>query len=130
MNKKKHIDFWITQAEDYWLTVKALVKSARYLHALFFAHLVLEKICKALWIKENSENYPPKIHNLLILLETAKVDLTLEQKNFLAAFNDFQLESRYPDYTRNVYKICTLKYTKNILEKVEDIKTCLLSKLQ
>ena len=55
--KEEHIDFWLTQADDDWTAVDTLFKGRNYLQSLFFAHLVIEKICKALWIKHNMETY-------------------------------------------------------------------------
>lgn len=63
--KTEHIDFWISQAEDDWSAVDTLFKGKNYLQCLFFAHLVIEKICKALWIKYNEGNVPPRTHNLI-----------------------------------------------------------------
>ena len=44
---------------------KVLHNAGHYAQALFWAHLTLEKLCKALWIKTNESNTPPFIHNLL-----------------------------------------------------------------
>ena len=49
---------------------------------------------------------------------------------FLEEFNDFQLEGRYPDYLFKINKICTLEYTMSIIKKVQEIKLCLIEKLQ
>jgi HEPN domain-containing protein len=46
--KNEHIDFWLIQADDDWTAVDTLFKGRNYLQSLFFAHLVIEKICKAL----------------------------------------------------------------------------------
>jgi hypothetical protein len=47
MTKEEHIKFWTETAEKDWNAVENLVASKNYLHALFFAHLVLEKLTKA-----------------------------------------------------------------------------------
>jgi HEPN domain-containing protein len=64
MNKQEHILFWKNSAKNDWKISQKLFHSKDYLYSLFFAHLVLEKLCKAHWVKDNPENFPPKIHNL------------------------------------------------------------------
>jgi HEPN domain-containing protein len=69
MTKTEHIEYWIRSSEEDWETVTSLFTTKRYIHSLFFAHLALEKLCKALWVKSNESNIPPKIHNLVRLLQ-------------------------------------------------------------
>jgi HEPN domain-containing protein len=130
MTKQQHIDYWINTAEEDWITVEALFSTKRYAHCLFWAHLVLEKRVKAHWVKNCKENTPPKIHNLIWLLEQAKIDLGEDTMSFLDAFNDFQLSSRYPDYLDKMYKLCTKELAENQLDKVKEIRQCLLKMLQ
>ncbi len=78
MNKADYVKYWVNSAKDYAKSYKALFASKRYLHALFFGHLHLEKICKAIWVKNNADNFPPRTHNLIRLVETASIQLTEE----------------------------------------------------
>jgi HEPN domain-containing protein len=125
MTKEEHITYWVNTAEDDWEAVKSLFDTAKYLQCLFFAHLVLEKYCKAHWVKDNSDNFPPRTHNLVRLLDATSVDLGEEDLQFLEEFNDFQLEGRYPDYLSAVQRRCNQEYTNELLEKVKSIKICL-----
>ena len=130
MTKEQYIEYWINTAENDWTTVEALFEFKRYLHCLFWAHLVLEKLAKAIWVKNHDENIPPKVHNVVWLLEESNVTLTDEDKTFLEVFNRFQLSTRYPDYLRKIEKICTKKLTESQLQKVKEIKQCLLKIMQ
>ena len=130
MTKLQHIEYWVNTAENDWVTVDALFAAKRYLHCLFWAHLALEKLAKAHWVKNNEDNYPPKMHNIIWLLEESKVEISSEDMMFLEAFNRFQLSTRYPDYMRKIDKICTEELTVNQLNKVKEIKQCLLEMLQ
>lgn len=130
MDKSEHINYWITSSIEDWDTATALLSSKRYLHALFFAHLSLEKICKALWVKSNEDNFPPKIHNLVRILKDTNIKLEINDKTFLEEFNDFQLEGRYPDYLFIIHTKCNLEFTKSLFEKVQEIREWLLKKLQ
>jgi HEPN domain-containing protein len=129
MTKIDHIEYWLKTSEDDWITVESLFQSGRYIHCLFFAHLSIEKICKALWVKYNIENIPPKIHNLVKILHGTNQIYEEKDLAFLEEFNDFQLEGRYPDYLFKINQICTVEFTTSILNKVKEIKKCLLKKL-
>lgn len=105
MNKDELIRYWLDTSKKDWKVVQHLLKSKDYLYSLFFAHLVLEKLCKAHWIKDNKGNYPPKIHNLNKLVSETKLELSEEERTFMADFNKFQIEGRYPDYISNVNRL-------------------------
>ena len=129
MTKEQYIDYWIDTAAEDWITVEAMLEAKRYLHGLFWAHLVLEKLAKAHWVKTHEDNIPPKVHNITWLLEESSVDLGEDMMNFLTKFNRFQLSTRYPDYVKNMYKVCTEAYTMEKIEKVKEVRTCLLKML-
>ena len=130
MTKQQYIDYWINTAEDDWGSVELLFKGKKYLQCLFWAHLTLEKLAKALWVKNHTENTPPKIHNLILLLEQSNIDLGEENMKFLYNYNAFQLSGRYPDYLNNIYRVCTKQFTEIQLEKVKEIRICLLEMVQ
>jgi HEPN domain-containing protein len=128
--KQDYIKFWIEQAEGDWNAVDSLYKGRNYLQSLFFAHLVLEKLCKALWIKYSEENIPPKTHNLNHLLSTTPVQLADKHSVILLNLNRFQIEGRYPDYLNKLYSICNKEFTHNMLEDVNQLRLWLIEKLQ
>jgi len=130
MTKKEHINYWLKTANEDWQTVNYLLKGKRYVNALFFAHLVLEKLCKAHWVKDNIGNHPLKIHNLVRLVEQSHLNFTGEEMDFLRMMNNFQLEGRYPDYKDVIYRFYKSAETKKILKQVNYIRECLLKKLQ
>lgn len=96
MTKEQHIRYWLDTAQYDWTGAENAFSTKCYMHCLFWAHLVLEKLAKAHWVKSHEENIPPKVHNVLWLLEESKVDLGEEMMNFVKKFNDFQLSGRSP----------------------------------
>jgi HEPN domain-containing protein len=100
-----------------------------YLPALFFCHLLLEKLCKAHWVKDNTDNIPPKLHDLPTLVLKTKLKLKEEEIDFLREMNQFQIEGRYPDYKNLLYNTYREEKTKLIIDKVNTMKICLLNKL-
>jgi HEPN domain-containing protein len=129
LTKEEHIKYWVETAKRDWQAIQKMYKSKVYLHALFFAHLVLEKLCKAHWVKDNVSNTPPKIHNLITLVDKTKLKLSEEDRNFLFNMNQFQLEGRYPDYKDEIFKKYKSLQTKKILDKVDILRKCLLKNL-
>ncbi len=129
MTKEEHIAYWVRTANRDWRTVQDLYKSKNYLPALFFSHLVLEKLVKGHWVKDNASNTPPKIHNLIVLIDNTKYQITDDDKDFLRAMNQFQLEGRYPDYKNTLYRLYKATKTNNILNKVNIFRKCLLKNL-
>ncbi len=128
--KSEHIDFWLAQASDDWKAVDTLFKGANYLQSLFFAHLVIEKICKALWIKYNEVNVPPRTHNLILLLSATPIDFSEEISEFLLSLNRFQLEGRYPDYLTKMHKVCDKDFAKRIIANTDELRLWLIEKVQ
>jgi HEPN domain-containing protein len=67
MTKEGYIKYWITTSKHDWKRVEELLKLRDFSFALFCAHLSIEKLAKALWVKEHESNFPPRIHNLITL---------------------------------------------------------------
>jgi HEPN domain-containing protein len=129
MTKEDHIKHWVDTAQYDWTGTDHAFHAKDYMHCLLWAHLTLEKLAKAHWVKTHTDNIPPKVHNVVWLLEQSNIDLGEEMMDFLEDFNDFQLSGRYPDYTKNIYKMCTKVFTLTQLEKVKEIRQCLIEML-
>ncbi len=111
--KSEHIGFWIEQSLDDWETVESLLFAKKYVQALFFSHLVIEKLCKACWIKLNESNVPPRIHNLVFLIKQTPLEISESHMELMLNLNRFQLEGRYPEYVSSLYKVCDAPFTSN-----------------
>jgi HEPN domain-containing protein len=119
----------VETAKRDWRTVQNMYKTKDYVPGLFWTHLVLEKLIKAHWVKDNEDNHPPKIHNLTTLIKKTKLQLSEDYMDFLDRMNQFQLEGRYPDYVSGIYKIYKGRLTKEILDKAKIVRKCLLKEL-
>jgi len=125
IDKHKHIEYWIKNAENDIETAKILISQNRILHGLFFCHLVLEKALKAHVVKTTGE-IPPKSHNLIHLAELAKIVLPEEDESFLGILMKYQLESRYPG---NSLQIPSREITDVYLDKTKILLKWLKEKL-
>jgi HEPN domain-containing protein len=130
ITKEEHIKYWIDQANDDWEAVNALIKNGKNLQGLFFTHLVIEKLGKAVWIKDNEGNIPSRTHNLLYILSQTQLILTDEQSEFFLNLNRFQLEGRYPEYITKMQLICDEKFTNEIISKTDEQRKWLIENLQ
>jgi HEPN domain-containing protein len=129
MNKSDYIEYWKITASKDWDAVGHLFKKGDNIHSLFFAHLVLEKLLKAHLVQDNKSNFPPRTHNLLLLVSKTILNPSADQLRLMSQVNQFQIDTRYPDYKLNMYKIATKTYTQNLLDDIEKLKTWLESKL-
>ena len=92
---KQDVKYWVDLSKYDIDTAKAMLGSGRYLYVLFTCQQSIEKMLKALIVK-NTKSFPPKIHDLVKLINIAKIDIEIEQKEFLAKLNYYYLETRYP----------------------------------
>lgn len=129
MDKQEHINYWLKSAKHDLAAAEDLFKNKRYEWCLFLAHLVIEKTLKALWVRDNGNNIPPKIHNLLNLTESININLSDEQKIFLLNINDFNIEARYPDYKFSFHKKCTRKFTTETFNEIKAFYKWLLKQI-
>lgn len=97
MDKQDYIAYWRTSSEKSWTAAIRLFEKSDYVESLFFAHLTIEKLLKAHWVKDNSDNFPPRIHNVRLLAEQTNLNLQPNQLVFLEQLNTFQIDGRYPD---------------------------------
>lgn len=91
---EKQIAYWRDSALEEWEVANELLALGRTRHALFWAHLALEKMLKA-HVLQQSKQEPPKIHNLLILAQNSGVTFSKEQRKLLARVDQYQIQGRY-----------------------------------
>lgn len=90
---------------------------------------MLEKTLKAFWVRD-SEKRVPHIHKLVDLAKGTRLELSDDQKQYLADIANFDIEGRYPDYKLQFYKLCTKEFTKEHFEKIKAFYLLLLSQIQ
>ena len=129
MTRKEKVNYWVSTAENDWRVAGHLFEKGDYPYALFFGHLTLEKLLKAVFIKKFDES-PPFTHRLVFLAEKAELLVTAEQLELLEIVTDFNLEARYPDEKFSFFKKCTAQFTQNYLTKIEELKKWLFVQIQ
>jgi HEPN domain-containing protein len=111
--------YWIGEAEEALTVAEHLFEKKDYSYALFFGHLAIEKILKALYVDQKKEHAPP-IHNLQRLARLAEVTLEEEKNETLVLISSFNIEARYPDLKRTFRKKCTREYTRQQMRAIKE----------
>lgn len=119
MDNQRIENYWTEEATEALQVTQHLYEKGDYSYSLFFAHLAIEKILKAIFVHKKNQ-HAPHIHNLSRLAELSDVQLTEEQKISLVRITTFNLESRYPDEKRSFRKKCTKEFTKNEIQTVKE----------
>lgn len=111
---------WKFESQDALESADSLFESKKYHHALFFSHLAVEKILKAVYVKKY-RRLPLLVHDLILLSKKADLDLTEEQFDLLIEINSFNIRARYDDYKQAFYKKATKEFASVWIQKCKDI---------
>lgn len=123
-------EYWLNSSEEDYNVMKYLYSGKKNSYCLFFGHLVIEKLLKGLYAKNNPENpYTIKSHNLLALAEKCNLDLTDEQVKKLQIITQFNISARYDDYKETFNQKCTDEYTSEQIKNIEEVRIWLKSLL-
>lgn len=129
MEKSDHITYWTRSGDHCWDTATVLATGKRYVEALFFYCLAIEKYLKANWVLDNTDNIPPRIHDLQSIYSQTDIELTPDLIDFMDTVNRWNIEGRYPDYKFSLYKLATGPYVEKHYPTLQALKTCLLERL-
>jgi HEPN domain-containing protein len=124
----KTINYWLESAVYDFETGKSLLESKKFPYALFFAHLAIEKVLKAIVVKQTGE-HAPYIHSLVLLVKKANIKMTEEMLDQLAEYMEFHIEARYPDEKKDFYKKCTEEFTRKKIAEMDKVYKWLTQKL-
>jgi HEPN domain-containing protein len=96
------------------------VEKADYSYALFFGHLAIEKLLKALCAVRVQQHAPP-IHNLIRLARGVGLELNEARTGALITITAFNIETRYPDIKRAFRQKCTPEYTDEQMRLIKEL---------
>ena len=123
MNNIDLIKYWFESSDDDYETMKVLYNSKRNTWCLFIGHLVIEKLLKGLYAKNNPENpVAPKIHNLILLSQKANLEVPAEIREKIQVINTFNISARYDDYKKSFDQKCTDEYTLEQVNNIEEVR--------
>ncbi|MBA3036274.1 MAG: HEPN domain-containing protein [Desulfobacterium sp.] len=101
----------------------------RYIYVVFMCHLSIEKVLKGLYQKKLG-TVPPKVHNLLFLIEA--VGLTLPDDLYEAVFslNRASIPTRYPEDLKQMQKNYPRRKTETLLVQSKEVLKWLKKELR
>jgi len=117
---QRTVSYWAESAEYDLDTAESLFKAGKYPYALFFGHLALEKILKALVVQETSQ-HAPFTHSLPLLASKLSLKIPDPIKEELARFMEFYFEARYPEEQKEFYKKCTRNFCEQNLKAIKRV---------
>lgn len=128
IDKEKLITFWLDSSGKDYKTMMDLYQTKNYSWALFMRHLVIEKLSKALYVK-NIGDYPPLIHDLRRIIEKSGIKLDSEDIIILDSITRFNIRARYDDYKQSFYLLCTKDFSKEWIKKIQTCRLWIKSML-
>lgn len=123
MDNESLMEYWLNSSDEDYNVMKYLFNGKKNSYCLFFGHLVIEKLLKGLYAKNNKDNpYAIKSHNLLALAEECGIELTDKQVEKLQIITQFNISARYDDYKEAFKKKCTDEYTSEQIKNIEEVR--------
>lgn len=123
MNNTELVRYWFESSDNDYETMQVLYKNKKNTWCLFIGHLVIEKLLKGIYARNNTENpIAPKIHNLILLSQKAKLIVPANIREKIQIINTFNISARYDDYKRSFDNKCTDNYTEMQVRNIEEVR--------
>lgn len=110
---------WLATANYDLQTADAMYKAGRYLYVVFMCHLAIEKMLKAILSQKYPTDFPPKIHNLIQLVQRTEINLPDPLKDFFQRIDNVSVATRYPEDLRMLSKEFNQDTAKQILAETK-----------
>ena len=117
----ENIKYWINGSKEDFQIAQSLARLKHYPQCLFFCHLSVEKLLKAIVI-ETINDFAPYTHDLRKLAKIADLKPNLKQKRDLEKIFTFNIAGRYADAKLDFYKKYNKKeHAQKYLKITEDL---------
>jgi HEPN domain-containing protein len=97
-----------------------MFQGSRYFYAVFMCHLSLEKALKGFYF-EKLQDIPPKMHNLVSLMNKIGVKPPEVLGKFIVRLNEANIATRYPESLENLQKAYTKDITIDIISNTKEV---------
>ncbi len=126
---QKQAEYLLTQSDNDLPVAESMLEKGHYTWCLFVGHLVLEKILKAIYVREH-QKIAPRIHDLVKLAKATNLKLSDAQLVFLSEVSDFNMEGRYPDEKNQFALKCDREFASNYLRRIKEIRAWLKKQIK
>lgn len=84
---------------------------------------------ESIFVKKK-ETFPPKTHNLVLLLKELDIEVSEDGLDFFEEVNTFNISTRYTDEQLEFYKLCTKQFSMEKFKKIKEKYLWLKEKLK
>ena len=120
---------WFKQSDYDIKTAGAMFVARRYVYVVFMCHLSLEKALKGLYQKQIG-TVPPKVHNLIFLIEAVGVTLPDALYEAVFSLNRASIPTRYPEDLKQMQKDYPKQKTEELLVQSKEVLKWLKKELK
>ncbi|MBI5873245.1 MAG: HEPN domain-containing protein [Candidatus Omnitrophica bacterium] len=121
---QKAILEWLEISAEDLQAAETMLAGGRYLYVIFMCQQAVEKMLKAVYVK-NKKEVPPRTHNLLYLIDVLDIDVGGANRALLSELNQFYLESRYPGERMKLAKEVDKIRAQEVFLKTKGVLECL-----
>ena len=121
---------WLALAEYDMTSAEVMFQTGRYVYVTFMCQQAIEKMMKALYVREYQQT-PPYTHNLTRLLSLLSFsnEATPNDRDFFERLNYYYLESRYSETIFELYKTLTENQASDIYMETKRVYQWLQDKI-
>lgn len=120
MTQQEATKRWQESAREDLEIADELFRVGKYAHCLFFCHLAVEKMLKAVFTKK-FDDAPPIMHHLGKLWKRTDVPMGPATDEVLSEISTFNVEARYDIFKQQLYKKATKDYAGKFFELTKEL---------
>lgn len=117
MDVEQVVFMWREGAKQKWVVARHAFQTRDYPESLFWGHLYIEKLLKALVVHRTGKHASP-IHKLTKLAQAANLELTPEMTKILIEITTFNIETRYTEEKAELKSKFTREYCQTWLKEI------------
>jgi len=118
---EKVYNHWIATSNSDYNTMIHLFELKDYHWSLFIGHIVIERLLKALIVKQ-TKAHAPFTHDLRRLANISKVEFNGEHISWLDTITSFNLNARYDSYKQAFYEKCTSEFNSEWISNIKQLR--------
>lgn len=124
------VTYWLDIADYDFDTAEAMYQTGRWLYVAFMCHQAIEKTLKAYWCDTQSED-PPYTHHHMRLAEGCGLygNMSDDQKDFLDAVTNYNIEARYPEDKEALARTLTPQVCRQLIDETKQLMTWIKGQL-
>ncbi len=103
------------------LKLKFVYYAKDYQWSLFIGHIVIERLIKAIVVKETNK-HAPFTHDLRRLAKLSQINFEPKHYIWLDTITTFNMNARYDSYKQAFYKKCTSGYTQTWVSNIKELR--------